>query len=143
MPRDICVKIRVRCPETSPDELVKITGSLPQLGSWRPAHALTLCTTATDFPVWKGALIVEQSDLSEFQYKYIIVPKNKEASGHRKPRWESFAHNRSVQVTGYAVTLLDVYGKPEANLDAGDLSAPVSNSFLQVGSFLHQGSFIT
>lgn len=108
--RDICIKIRVRCEETSPHELVKITGNLPQLGSWRPDHALTLCTTAADFPVWKGALIVEQTDVSELEYKYIIVAKDKKAPQRRPTQWESFAHNRSVRVTGSAVTLLDVYG---------------------------------
>eukprot|EP00928_Gymnodinium_smaydae_P062316 TRINITY_DN46213_c0_g1_i1.p1 TRINITY_DN46213_c0_g1~~TRINITY_DN46213_c0_g1_i1.p1 ORF type:complete len:539 (-),score=90.91 TRINITY_DN46213_c0_g1_i1:136-1752(-) len=81
MPRDI--RFRTYCTDTRVGQHVRVVGSIPLLGSWDPARAVVLGTTATDFPVWRSQVTSGIDDQVLVEYKYVIC----DASG-RAVRWE-------------------------------------------------------
>jgi hypothetical protein len=40
-------------------EIVKVTGSGPELGNWNPANALTLHTSKEEFPIWRAGIFID------------------------------------------------------------------------------------
>ncbi|GIE93255.1 carbohydrate-binding module family 20 domain-containing protein [Paractinoplanes rishiriensis] len=71
---------------------VYVVGSIPELGNWAPASAVSL--SSAGYPTWSRAVTVPQN--TSFQYKYI----KKDAAGN--VTWES-GSNRSYS-TGTATT---------------------------------------
>lgn len=52
------LRFHVACESTKPGQIVKIIGSIPLLGSWNIANALTMHTDEELWPIWKvGALV--------------------------------------------------------------------------------------
>jgi hypothetical protein len=41
----VAIKFRLYCSQTRMGEIIKVTGSGPELGNWNPVNALTLHTT--------------------------------------------------------------------------------------------------
>lgn len=73
----VAIKFRLYCTQTRMGEIVKVTGSGPELGNWNPAHALTLHTSKEEFPIWRAGIFIDyerQPDPDTLSYKYIIVP---------------------------------------------------------------------
>ena len=57
-------------------EIIKVTGSGPELGNWNPVNALTLHTTQDEFPIWRAGIFIDpdrQPNSEVFEYKYIKV----------------------------------------------------------------------
>ena len=66
----------MHCAQTRLGEIVKVTGSGPELGNWNPANALTMYTNDHEYPIWRAGIIIDpnmQPDPEIFEYKYIIV----------------------------------------------------------------------
>ena len=40
-------------------EIIKVTGSGPELGNWNPVNALTLHTTQDEFPIWRAGIFID------------------------------------------------------------------------------------
>lgn len=55
----VAIKFRLYCTQTRMGEIVKITGSGPELGNWNPAHALTLHTSKDEFPIWRAGIFID------------------------------------------------------------------------------------
>lgn len=72
----IAIKFRLYCSHTRIGEIVKVTGSGPELGNWNIDNALTLYSSKDEFPIWKGGIFIDperQPNPDNFEYKYIIV----------------------------------------------------------------------
>ena len=105
----IAIKFRLYCTQTRMGEIVKVTGSGPELGNWNPAHALTLHTSKDEFPIWRAGIFIDyerQPDPDILEYKYIIVPyKSNSEETPTEPRsalssyWENFEGNRNVSLS--------------------------------------------
>jgi hypothetical protein len=106
----VAIKFRLYCTQTRMGEIVKVTGSGPELGNWNPAHALTLHTSKDEFPIWRAGIFIDyerQPDPDVLEYKYIIVPyKSNNEESPQEPRvaltsvyWENFEGNRNVSLS--------------------------------------------
>lgn len=59
MMNTIAIKFRLYCTQTRVGEVVKVTGSGPELGDWNPANALTLHTSKEEFPIWRAGIFID------------------------------------------------------------------------------------
>ena len=64
--------IRVRAPETKPDEVVALAGNQPCLGAWHPKDALQL--SDNDFPLWEIRLNAGNITFP-LEYKFVVLEK--------------------------------------------------------------------
>ena len=87
----IVLKFEVYCTSTRVGEIVKVSGNCPELGDWNAANSLTLITSTSLFPIWKGAILISDKTKMPLEYKYIIV---REHGLTVSPVWESFDGNR-------------------------------------------------
>lgn len=55
----VAIKFRLYCNLTRPGEIVKVTGSGPELGGWNPANSLTLHTSKDEFPIWRAGIFID------------------------------------------------------------------------------------
>ena len=44
---------------TRPGEVLKVSGSGPELGDWNVANALTMHTSEQEFPLWRATIFVD------------------------------------------------------------------------------------
>ena len=96
--------VKVTCPFTTHNQVVKLVGSTAQLGNWNPILGLTLYTTNEEFPVWKGNLLLDVQGQTLVEYKYVIV--SLDAPGDYV--WENFTGNRRLAFAGkQSVTVQD------------------------------------
>lgn len=72
-----------------PGELVAVCGSSEALGSWTVEKSLQL--DASDYPVWKGRILVEQPA----EFKYLIAKKPEQ--NLQLVRWEGDFKNRTLE----------------------------------------------
>jgi hypothetical protein len=84
--------ITFRLHATTEGETLLVTGNIPQLGSWDPAKALPLSTTASTYPHWSAGVQLPVGTTVE--YKYI----KRSPSG--AVTWESIP-NRTLTVSRY------------------------------------------
>ena len=56
----VSIKFQLYCNQTRIGEIVKISGSGPELGNWNPANALTMYTQPGEFPVWQARIILDR-----------------------------------------------------------------------------------
>ncbi|CAK9033131.1 Calcium-dependent protein kinase 10 (OsCDPK10) (OsCPK10) [Durusdinium trenchii] len=82
------VCFEVECT-TVPGELVAVCGSSEALGSWTVEKSLQL--DASDYPVWKGRILVEQPA----EFKYLIAKKPEQ--NLQLVRWEGDFKNRTLE----------------------------------------------
>ena len=92
------LELRLKCDQTHLGEVVRATGSVPELGNWVPAKGLLMKTNADDFPMWSCAALIRLSkelvDKGFIEYKYVIL-RERDSSGER---WEHFGGNRQASV---------------------------------------------
>ena len=105
----VSLEFEVQCRDTKLGEVVKVTGSCPELGDWDPGLGLVLSTSPSDFPNWKGlALIDAVGQRKVLEYKYLIASEADKAK-----RWEPIANNRAVALANHKeIYIQDVFGKP-------------------------------
>ncbi|MFE6200677.1 CBM20 domain-containing protein [Streptomyces sp. NPDC057838] len=105
--QDTSITFRVQA--TTAGETLLVTGNVPQLGSWDPAKAVPLGTTASSYPNWSAAVRLPVG--ATVQYKYL------KRSPTGTVTWES-TPNRTLTVS------------PDApgNYDSWNVS-PVSATF--------------
>lgn len=89
------IKFYLHCSQTRKGETVKVTGNRPELGNWNVANALSLFTSAEDYPIWQAGIFVQLDQLQDVEYKYVIVKDHLDASA--PPIWENFEGNRALQ----------------------------------------------
>lgn len=101
----IAATFNVTAGFTTFGQQVFVVGSIPELGSWNPARAVPLYTTASTFPVWTGDAQLPANTSIEFQY----IVKNPDGS---VANWEKVFQNRSTVTppTGVYITH-DTFGE--------------------------------
>ena len=82
------VELILKCAETRVGWHVRVVGSPPALGGWDPHKGIALCTSASDFPVWRSQPIPLEG---EAEYKFVIC----DDTGHAVV-WEERA-NRTMR----------------------------------------------
>lgn len=116
-------------------ESVRVVGSHSALGSWDPAHGVSLETSADIFPCWASASPVLIGLREEVEYKYVIVGSD----GHLRA-WEEYAGNRVFVASGSEMTVEDdeglyrsrgASGEP-ADGDDDDSEADVADSLMRM-----------
>jgi hypothetical protein len=55
----VAIKFRLYCNQTRLGEIVKVTGSGPELGNWNPLNALTLYTSKDEYPIWRSGIFID------------------------------------------------------------------------------------
>ena len=92
---------------------MKVLGSAPELGGWKPAHALTLCTSDAQEPFWRGGTFIDPALLEagqSLEYKYILVSQTH--PGAQASHWESIGGNRSLNLSNASqVEVQDTFGE--------------------------------
>jgi len=92
------LELRLKCDSTHLGEVVRATGSVPELGNWAPGKGLLMKTNADQFPMWTCATLIRLSkelvDKGSIEYKYVIM-RESDSTGER---WEHFGGNRQVVV---------------------------------------------
>ncbi|MFJ7152700.1 CBM20 domain-containing protein [Streptomyces sp. NPDC100445] len=83
-------RVSFRVQATTQGETLLVSGSAPQLGSWDPAKAVPLGTTASAYPHWSSSVQLPVG--TTVQYKYIKRSPTGELT------WES-TPNRTLTVS--------------------------------------------
>eukprot|EP00916_Digyalum_oweni_P021986 GHVL01036434.1.p1 GENE.GHVL01036434.1~~GHVL01036434.1.p1 ORF type:complete len:139 (-),score=10.01 GHVL01036434.1:176-592(-) len=86
----------VKCDRTEYGDIVAVSGSTPELGSWDQLRPLLLHTTPATFPFWKSYKV--RSSSPRIFYKYFIITKE------GKSVWESFTGDRFVNAHKHVIT---------------------------------------
>ena len=116
----VSIKFRLNCSQTRLGEIVKVTGSGPELGNWNPANALTMYTSDNEFPIWRAGIIIDRSmqpDPENIEYKYIILQNQNFNDKEFIPKkvsayWEHCAGNRTMSLTQMGeIQILDVFNE--------------------------------
>eukprot|EP00746_Dinoflagellata_sp_MGD_P016416 gnl/MRDRNA2_/MRDRNA2_137034_c0_seq1.p1 gnl/MRDRNA2_/MRDRNA2_137034_c0~~gnl/MRDRNA2_/MRDRNA2_137034_c0_seq1.p1 ORF type:complete len:695 (+),score=100.56 gnl/MRDRNA2_/MRDRNA2_137034_c0_seq1:87-2171(+) len=104
------VQFMCRCEDTAVGMHVRVVGSCKGLGSWNPKFAVSLRTTATDFPMWSsdGQDLQIGDDEVAINYKYIICTADGDAS-----QWEQ-GENRelltsALRSSGYTLIVTEAF----------------------------------
>jgi len=100
----------VQCRDTKLGEIVKVAGSCADLGNWNPGGGLVLTTSPSEFPHWKGHVLVDPAGQQQnlLEYKYLISSQDEQSR-----RWEPIPNNRAVSLANNKeVYIQDVFGKP-------------------------------
>merc|ERR1719428_501949 len=70
------VQFKYQCENTRPGTHVRVVGSCPALGSWRPELGVVLQTNAENFPMWCSGVQdweIDPDDEAEcIEYKYVL-----------------------------------------------------------------------
>jgi len=54
----ITVKFCINCSSVPHNAILKVSGNLPELGSWNPVNAFSLQTTEKEYPIWTGGILI-------------------------------------------------------------------------------------
>lgn len=82
---------------TSYGQEVSVVGSIPQLGSWNPAHGLRLTTNSNTYPAWQGASLTIPAGTA-FEWKLVKINPNGAV------QWESLANRTGTGGSAINVT---------------------------------------
>lgn len=81
------ITFRVAAPKISPDHVVCVSGSLPQLGSWDVARAVPM--DASSFPVWTADIALDAVS-RPFSYQYLVRDKKGRLVSYEEGEYRPF-----------------------------------------------------
>ena len=64
--------LRCRC-ETQEGEVVAVTGSSPDLGSWRKGSVLPLVQDSQDSSLWQLSVSLAGSEVHQYRYCVVVI----------------------------------------------------------------------
>lgn len=111
--------------QTQWGQMLRITGSVPALGSGNPANALNM--VYTEHGVWTATIELPYSDLSKLHYNYQL---HNHSNAHTQPEWGEV---RTVQVPSEDIQncfCVDQWNNP-ATIENTFLTAPFQNVLLK------------
>lgn len=116
------VVFKIECRETRPGDGVFLIGGHDALGSWSPALAPSLTTTADSFPVWTSEPIALPAG-SPVAFKFVVQREDRTGA----VKWETLQEtNREVTPTaGQRTTAKTTWGSAKTDCTSqADSSAP-------------------
>eukprot|EP00746_Dinoflagellata_sp_MGD_P074850 gnl/MRDRNA2_/MRDRNA2_30180_c0_seq1.p1 gnl/MRDRNA2_/MRDRNA2_30180_c0~~gnl/MRDRNA2_/MRDRNA2_30180_c0_seq1.p1 ORF type:complete len:467 (+),score=91.02 gnl/MRDRNA2_/MRDRNA2_30180_c0_seq1:66-1403(+) len=89
-------------------EEVRLVGSSPQLGCWKPAYGVPLWTTPDTYPVWKSQSIYISDGV---EYKYVVIrprPEGHDLHASWGTTWEECSKRRIPYTSGQGCDTISV-----------------------------------